>query len=108
MATLTHDPPSAFPGLADFLHVDVDLLGGLGARRDLLRAAIAWYGGYCDWSVDHTGWVITLYLPEERTFSGRTLEDGLIQCLTWFGQRSSGERGSIAAVPSTSGLTQQS
>ena len=107
MTTLTHDPPSAFPGLADLLHLDVDLISGPGARRDLLRAAIARYGGYCDWSVDHTGWVVTLYLPEERTFSGRTLEDGLIQCLTWLGQRSGGERGSIAAVSSTGGQTRR-
>ena len=41
MATLTHDRPPAFPGLADLLHLDVDLMGGPGARRDLLRAAIA-------------------------------------------------------------------
>jgi hypothetical protein len=49
----------------------------------MLRAAIARHGGYCDWSVDHTGWVVTLYFPEERTFSGGTLEDGLAACLTW-------------------------
>jgi hypothetical protein len=104
MATLTHDRSSAFPGLADLLHLDVDFMGGLGARRDLLRAAIAQYGGYCDWSVDHTGWVVTLYLPEERTFSGRTLEDGLIQCLSWLGQQSGGEPGSIAAASSCSGV----
>ena len=44
MATLTHDRPPAFPGLADLLHLDVDLISGPGARRDLLRAAIARYG----------------------------------------------------------------
>jgi hypothetical protein len=105
MATLTHDRPSAFPGLADLLHLDVAVISGPGSRRDLLRAAIARYGGYCDWSVDHTGWVVTLYLPEERTFSGRTLEDGLIQCLTWLGQRSGGDQSPLAAASSIGGRT---
>jgi hypothetical protein len=40
------------------------------------HAAIARYEGYCTWSVDHTGWVITLYFPEERTFSGGTSKTG--------------------------------
>jgi hypothetical protein len=31
--------------------------------------------------VDHTDWVVTLYLLEERTFSGGTLGDGLTTCL---------------------------
>jgi hypothetical protein len=49
----------------------------------MLRAAIAGHGGAIDWTVDHTGWVVTLYLPEERGFSGGTLEDGLLTCLAW-------------------------
>ena len=53
------------------------------ARRDALRAAIAQHGGVIDWTVDHTGWVVTLYLPVEGMFSGSTLEDGLRACLAW-------------------------
>jgi hypothetical protein len=51
--------------------------------RETLRAAIARHGGAIDWTVDSTGWVVTLYLPEERVFSGVTLEDGLLACLAW-------------------------
>ena len=54
-----------------------------GGVREALRAAIARQGGTIDWTVDHTGWVVTLYLPEERAFSGSTLEDGLLACLAW-------------------------
>ena len=50
---------------------------------DMLRAAIADRGGYCDWTVDNTGWVVTLHLPEEQVFSGGTLEDVLLSCLAW-------------------------
>ena len=53
------------------------------ARRDALCAAIAQHGGVIDWTVDHTGWVVTLYLPVEGMFSGGTLEDGLRSCLAW-------------------------
>jgi hypothetical protein len=53
------------------------------APCDTLRAAIAQHGGYFDWTVDHTGWVVTLHLPEEEVFSGSTLEDGLLSCLAW-------------------------
>ena len=53
------------------------------SRRDRLRAAIARLGGYCDWHVDSTGWVVTLYLPEERTFVGPTLEAALSACVVW-------------------------
>ena len=89
MATLTHDPQSISPDLvATLSQAGIDLTSEPGARRDPLHAAIARYQGYCTWSVDHTGWVITLYFPEERTFSGGTLEDGLMRCLTWLAQRS--------------------
>ena len=54
-----------------------------GDVREALRAAIARHGGAIDWTVDRTGWVVTLYLPEERVFSGGTLEDGLLGCLAW-------------------------
>jgi hypothetical protein len=30
-----------------------------------------------DWTVDHAGWVISLMEPEEQTFYGRTLSEGL-------------------------------
>jgi hypothetical protein len=53
--------------------------------RDLqnaLRRAIASRRGYCDWTVDHAGWVVTLLSPEE-TFYGRTLEEALAWCLVW-------------------------
>lgn len=54
-----------------------------GGVCETLRAAIARHGGIIDWTVDHTGWVVTLYLPEERVFCGGTLEDGLLACLAW-------------------------
>ena len=61
----------------------IDPLLGTSARRDALCAAIAQHGGVIDWTVDHTGWVVTLYLPMEGMFSGGTLEDGLRSCLAW-------------------------
>ncbi|HEX2283170.1 MAG TPA: hypothetical protein VHG52_15525 [Thermomicrobiales bacterium] len=66
-----------------------------GAPCDMLRAAIAERGGYCDWAVDHSGWVVTLHLPEEQVFSGSTLEDGLFSCLAW-----------LVASPRRRGLSQ--
>ena len=84
MATLSRTPRSNSPDLAvTLVPAGVDLTFLPGAPRDTLRAAIARRGGYCDWTVDHTGRVVTLYLPEERTFSGATLEDGLAACLAW-------------------------
>lgn len=53
------------------------------ALQDALRAAIADRRGYLDWTVDHAGWVVTLYSPEEQTFYGRTLEEALAWCLVW-------------------------
>ena len=84
MATLSR---ASHPGLPD----TVVTLTAVGADRtcvsgtpcDMLRAAIAQHGGYCDWTIDHTGWVVTLHLPEEQVFSGSTLEDGLLSCLAW-------------------------
>jgi hypothetical protein len=88
MATLPHDPRSVSPDLTDTLNrTGIDLTSASGARRDMLHAAIARYEGYCHWSVDYTGWVVSLQFPEERTFSGGTLEDGLMRCLTWLVQR---------------------
>lgn len=51
--------------------------------QDALRSAIADRRGYCDWTVDHAGWVVTLYHPEPQTFYGRTLEEALAWCLVW-------------------------
>jgi hypothetical protein len=91
MATLTHDPRSVPPEFAATLsQAGIDLTSESGFRRDALHAAIARYEGFCNWSVDYTGWVVTLYFPEERTFSGTTLEDGLVRCLTWLVLRSRG------------------
>jgi hypothetical protein len=39
--------------------------------------------GYCSWTVDHAGWVVTLHSPEEQTLSGKTLEAALAWCLVW-------------------------
>jgi hypothetical protein len=51
------------------------------ALQDALRAAIAHRRGYCWWTVDHAGWVVTLHSPERQEFSGRTLEEALAWCL---------------------------
>jgi hypothetical protein len=51
--------------------------------QDALRRAIATRRGYCDWTVDHAGWVVVLLSPEEQTFYGRTLEEALAWCLVW-------------------------
>ena len=84
MATLAQVPRFVSPDLTDTLkQAGVTLTILPDAPRELLRAAIALRGGYCDWTVGHTAWVVTLYLPEERTFSGGTLEDGLAACLAW-------------------------
>ena len=85
MATLSRAPRSVSPDLltVTLIPAGSDLPIVPGAPRDTLRAAIARHGGYCDWTVDHTGWVVTLYFPEERTFSGATLEEGLTACLAW-------------------------
>jgi hypothetical protein len=89
MATLPHDPPAGSPILVDTLSpAGIDITTESGARRDALHTAIARYEGFCHWSVDYTGWVVTLYFPEERTFSGGTLEAGLTCCLIWLAQRS--------------------
>jgi hypothetical protein len=36
-----------------------------------------------DWTVDQAGWVVTMMYPEEQTFYGRTLSEGLAWCLVW-------------------------
>ncbi len=53
------------------------------ALQDALRGAIATRRGYCSWTVDHAGWVVTLHSPEVQDFSGKTLEEALAWCLVW-------------------------
>ena len=53
------------------------------ALQDALRRAIAHRRGYCWWTVDHAGWVVTLHSPEEQDFYGKTLEEALAWCLVW-------------------------
>jgi hypothetical protein len=84
MTTLTCAWPSDSPALTAALgQAGIGLTAEQGAVREKLRAAIARHGGWIDWSVDHTGWVVTLYLPQEQVFTGPTLEEGLTACLTW-------------------------
>ena len=61
--------------------VDATLEGR--ALQDALRRAIATRRGYCSWTVDHAGWVVTLHSPDEQDFYGKTLEEGLASCLVW-------------------------
>jgi hypothetical protein len=35
------------------------------------------------WTVDSFGWLVMLYLPEERAFYGGTLEGALAACHSW-------------------------
>src|SRR5215207_4164022 len=51
--------------------------------QDALRRAIATRRGYCSWTVDHAGWVVTLHSPDEQDFYGKTLEMALAWCLVW-------------------------
>jgi hypothetical protein len=68
-------------GTIAYAGVDPTLEGR--ALQDALRREIAHRRGYCWWTVDHAGWVVTLSSPEEQTFYGRTLEEGLAWCLVW-------------------------
>ena len=83
MATLSRAPQPAPDLTVAIGQSGIDLTATDGGVRETLRAAIARHGGAIDWTVDHTGWVVTLYLPEERVFFGGTLEDGLRSCLAW-------------------------
>ena len=83
MATLSRAPRSVPDLTAAISQAGVDPPPVPGAPCDMLRAAIVQRGGYCDWTVDHTGWVVTLHLPEEQVFFGSTLKDGLLSCLAW-------------------------
>ena len=84
MTTLSQVPRFVAPDLTDTLsQAGLTLTMLPDAPGEQLRAAITQHGGYRDWTVGHTGWVGTLHLPEEQTFSGGTLEDGLAACLAW-------------------------
>ena len=60
------------------------------APQDALRRAKATRRGYCSWTVDHAGWVVTLHSPEEPDFSGKTLEEALAWCLAWLMAKGTG------------------
>ena len=84
MATLSRAPHPDLPDTVVALtEAGADPACVPSAPCDMLRDAIAQHGGYCDWTVDHTGWVVTHHLPDEQVFSGGTLEDGLLSCLAW-------------------------
>jgi hypothetical protein len=77
-------PSSLAPDLAGAVAqagVDPSLDGR--ALQDALLRAIASRRGYCDWTVDHAGWVVLLMSPNEQQFYGRTLEEALAWCLVW-------------------------
>jgi hypothetical protein len=77
------DRPILTPDLAGtvaYAGVDPTLEGR--ALQDALLREIAARGGYCWWTVDDAGWVVTLDSPRE-TFHGRTLEEALAWCLVW-------------------------
>ena len=68
----TQERPVLAPDLAGAVAqagVDPTLEGR--ALQDALRRAIATRRGYCDWTVDHAGWVVTLHSPEEQTSTAR-------------------------------------
>jgi hypothetical protein len=66
-------------GTVAYAGVDPTLEGR--ALQDALRRAIATRRGYCSWTVDHAGWVVTLHRPEEQDLYGKTLEEALAWCL---------------------------
>ena len=81
------DRPVLAPDLAGtvaYAGVDPTLEGR--ALQDALLREIAARRGYCWWTVDHAGWVVTGcpkgHSPREG-FYGRTLEEGLAWCLVW-------------------------
>jgi hypothetical protein len=67
--------PRDLAGTVAYAGVDPTLKGRV--LQDTLRAAIATRRGYCWWTVDHAGWVVTLSSPEEQISYGRTLEEAL-------------------------------
>lgn len=43
--------------------------------QDAIRAAIATRRGYSDWTVDHAGWVVTLYHSKQQFHGPRLRKD---------------------------------
>lgn len=39
--------------------------------------------GSCRWDVDHAGWVVTPYVPDQQTSFGKSLEEGLVWRRVW-------------------------
>jgi hypothetical protein len=78
---LPRDDPASAPGTG--AHAGDDPTLESRALQDALRRAIATRRGYCSWTVDHAGWVVTLHAPEEQDISGTTLEEALGWCLVW-------------------------
>lgn len=77
-------PTSLAPDLAGALALaGIDPTLAPRPLQDAIRAAIASRRGYCDWTVDHAGWVVRLYRPEQHDFYGRTLQEALAWCLVW-------------------------
>jgi len=84
MATSTHAPGFiSFDLAVSQRHSSIDLAAAHGALPDMLRAGIAQHGGATDVTLNHTGWVVALHLPEERTFCGGALDESLTACLAW-------------------------
>jgi hypothetical protein len=76
--------PALAPDLAGaMVQAGVDFTFEGRALQDALREAIATRGGFCSWTVDHAGWVVTLLSPEQHDFYGKTLEEALAWCLVW-------------------------
>jgi hypothetical protein len=73
--------PRDLAGTVAYAGVDPTLEGR--ALQDALRREIAYRRGYCDWTVDHAGWVVMLLSPEQHDFYGKTLEEALAWCLVW-------------------------
>jgi hypothetical protein len=51
-----------------------------------LPADIVWrchHRGSWSWTVDHASGVVTLHSPDEQTFYGRMLEEGLAWWVVW-------------------------
>jgi hypothetical protein len=83
-ALVRSSAPSLAPDLAGAVaQAGVDPTLDSWDLQDALRRAIAERRGYCDWTVDHAGWVVILMSPEEQQFYGRTLEEALAWCLVW-------------------------
>jgi hypothetical protein len=78
---LTQSQPRTIPEV--LRHAGIDPTLPPAVVREWLRTAIAARGGECWWSLDQTGWVVTLVLPEEQVFADTTLEAALAACLAW-------------------------